>query len=116
MLTFYKVLAVLSEAFRLYPPVAGQMPRVVPEGGAMIAGQFVPEGTIVSVAQWPANHSVRNFSDPEQFKPERFLEPEKFAHDDFDVLQPFSTGPRNCIGKKYVVVSMSPAEHSADHL
>lgn len=94
------MLACLKEALRLYPPVAGEMPRIVPKGGGNIAGSFVPEGTIVAVAQWPANHSTRNFSDPEAFKPERFLEPEKFPNDNFDALQPFSTGPRNCIGKK----------------
>lgn len=76
------------------------MPRVVPKGGSHVAGGFVPEGAIVSMAQWPAYHSAQNFSDPEAFKPERYLEPEKFPNDNFDVLQPFSTGPRNCIGKK----------------
>lgn len=94
------MLAAFKEGLRLYPPVAGQMPRVVPRGGGTIAGGFVPEGTVVSMAQWPANHSARNFSEPEAFKPERFLEPERFPHDNFDVLQPFSMGPRNCIGKK----------------
>lgn len=96
------MIACFKEALRLYPPVAGQMPRVVPPGGGTIAGQFVVEGTVVSMAQWPANHSARNFSEPEAFKPARFLEPARFPDDDFDVLQPFSTGPRNCIGKKYV--------------
>lgn len=94
------MIACIKEGLRYYPPVAGQMPRLVPKGGAYIAGQFVPEGTSVCAAQYAMNHSSRNFSDPFSFKPERFLEPAKFPSDDFDVLQPFSNGPRNCIGKK----------------
>ena len=85
---------------RCYPPVAGVIPRIVPKGGAHIAGHFVPGGTSVTVAQWPMYHSSRNFSDPFVFNPERFLQPEKFPEDRFDALQPFSNGPRDCIGKK----------------
>jgi averantin hydroxylase len=38
------MLAVLDEALRLYPPVPVQSNRIVTKGGAMIAGQWVPEG------------------------------------------------------------------------
>lgn len=34
--------AVVHESLRMYPPTPLGMPRVVPEGGAMIAGRFVP--------------------------------------------------------------------------
>lgn len=36
--------AALEESLRVYPPVPAIIPRVVPEGGALIDGQFVPEG------------------------------------------------------------------------
>lgn len=94
------VLACLKETLRHYPPVAGNMPRTVPKGGAHIAGTFVPEGTSVGISQWSINHSTRNFSDPWSYKPERFLQPDQFKDDDFEALQPFSSGPRNCVGKK----------------
>lgn len=94
------VLACLKEAMRRYPPVPGAMPRVVPKGGAHIAGHFVPEGTTVSVAQYPMFNSSRNISDPFSFKPERFIEPEKFPGDRLDAVNAFSLGPRDCIGKK----------------
>lgn len=32
------------EVTRLYPAVPGGLPRVTPKGGAVIAGQFIPEG------------------------------------------------------------------------
>ncbi|KAG8162699.1 hypothetical protein KVR01_007177 [Diaporthe batatas] len=100
------MLACLREGLRRYPPVAGPLPRVVPKGGAHIAGHFVPEDTVVGIAQWPMNHSTRNFSDPFAFKPERFLDPEQFPDDKLDAAQPFSTGPRDCIGKNLAYAEM----------
>lgn len=43
-----------------------------------------------------------NFTEPFAFRPERFLGDPKYAGDSLDALQPFSVGPRNCIGKKLV--------------
>jgi cytochrome P450 len=58
----------------------------------------------VGVSQLAAHHSHINFVEPDAFLPERWL-PEKdevFNKDRVAVLQPFSAGPRNCLGKKYV--------------
>jgi len=35
--------AVIDETLRMYPAVPGQPPRVVPEGGAVVCGKFIPE-------------------------------------------------------------------------
>lgn len=56
--------------------------------------------TLVSVPQWAAHQSELNFSQPQEFIPERWLNDERFASDMRDVVNPFSVGPRNCIGKK----------------
>lgn len=37
------MLAVLDEVMRMYPPVVSGLPRLTAEGGAMIAGEYVPE-------------------------------------------------------------------------
>ncbi|CAN8104568.1 unnamed protein product [Discula destructiva] len=100
------MLAVFKESLRYYPPVAGEMPRVVPTGGATVAGRFVPAGTTVAPVQYAMNHAPSNFQDSYDFRPERFLQPENFPHDNFDVLQPFSYGPRNCIGKNLAYAEM----------
>ncbi|KAJ4423379.1 hypothetical protein N0V82_001982 [Gnomoniopsis sp. IMI 355080] len=110
------MLAVFKEALRFYPPVTGEMPRIVPKGGATVAGQFVPEGTTVATAQYAMNHTSRNFTDSFAFKPERFLQvsntpalaekKKSYPGDNFDVLQPFSTGPRNCVGKNLANAEM----------
>lgn len=36
--------AVVNETFRLYPPVAIGLPRIVPEGGVVVCDHFIPEG------------------------------------------------------------------------
>jgi cytochrome P450 len=46
--------AVIEESMRLGAPL-GTFARVAPEGGAVLAGQFVPGGTIVSVPAWAQN-------------------------------------------------------------
>lgn len=58
--------------------------------------------THVGVWQWAANHYSDNFVEPFAYRPERFLAGENsaFAADKREALQPFSYGPRNCIGKK----------------
>ncbi|EEY20411.1 isotrichodermin C-15 hydroxylase [Verticillium alfalfae VaMs.102] len=97
------MLAVLNESFRCYPPVTSNLVRRVPLGGQTIAGNYVPVGTLVEVQQWSANHSTDNWADPWTFRPERFLDSEEEAAakgNKFEALQPFSVGPRNCIGRK----------------
>jgi cytochrome P450 len=50
-------------------------------------------------------HSPSNFTVPEKFHPERWLGDPLFSNDDKPAFQPFSSGPRNCIGKRYVLLS-----------
>ncbi|KAK1545892.1 hypothetical protein CPAR01_03394 [Colletotrichum paranaense] len=90
--------AVLNEALRWYPPVPVGVWREVPEGGSAVAGHWIPEKTRVSVPQFPANHSPRNFKDPEAFIPERWIPGPEYEPNTKEVVQPFSIGPRNCIG------------------
>lgn len=40
--------ACLEEGLRMYPPVPDGLPRIVPEGGATICGEFVPSGVSIS--------------------------------------------------------------------
>lgn len=91
--------AILHETFRIYPPVPSSLPHVSPPGGASVTGTYIAAETRIGIPQYVANHSSRNFTDPDKFAPERFLGDSRYANDKRSVVQPFSTGPRNCIGQ-----------------
>ncbi|OGM47415.1 hypothetical protein ABOM_002546 [Aspergillus bombycis] len=98
--------AVLEESLRLYPPVPMQSNRIVPPTGAHIAGGWVPGGTSVGLQQFVACRSSMNFHRPNEFLPERWQGQGEFAYDRREASQPFSIGPRNCIGRQLAYVEM----------
>ncbi|KAF6819862.1 Isotrichodermin C-15 hydroxylase 16 [Colletotrichum plurivorum] len=53
------LVACLNESLRCYLPVPAGLPRVVPEGGAPVAGRFIPGGTTVAVWQWAINYDPK---------------------------------------------------------
>ncbi|OOF96438.1 hypothetical protein ASPCADRAFT_144883 [Aspergillus carbonarius ITEM 5010] len=91
--------AVLNEGMRLCPTIPDGMRRLVPEGGAMVAGEFLPGGTTVSVCQWASYRDERNFSYPDEFAPERWLGEKRFEGDVKSAFNPFSLGAHNCPGQ-----------------
>lgn len=100
------MLACLNEALRIYPPAPGGLERMtIPPGPVKISGYTIPPGVNVSVHQSAAYLSPLNFYRPEEFLPERWMPFAKenaqspFYNDNREVLQPFSVGPRNCIGR-----------------
>ncbi|KAH7346072.1 cytochrome P450 [Pyrenochaeta sp. MPI-SDFR-AT-0127] len=97
--------AVISEGLRLNPPVVIGVPRVVPDGGDTVCGQWVPEGTYVTYNQFPANRQSYNFRYPNSFIPERFLNPDP-KHDNMSSFQPFQMGRHICIGLKVAYAEM----------
>ncbi|OLN83342.1 Versicolorin B desaturase 2 [Colletotrichum chlorophyti] len=94
--------AVVEESLRLFPPVPTTLPRVTPPEGHFITDRFVPGNTRVLVNQFAAYRWPGHFADSNEFRPERWLETTDETMYDQDVkgvLKPFSTGPRNCIGR-----------------
>ncbi|PVH87312.1 cytochrome P450 [Cadophora sp. DSE1049] len=100
------LLAVLNEALRIFPPVPGNLNRITPKEGCMIADHFLPGKTYIAVNQWAASHSSANFKRPYDFIPERWMGAPEFKEDKRRVVNPFSVGPRNCIGRNLANVEM----------
>ncbi|KAK1579224.1 cytochrome P450 CYP561D2P [Colletotrichum navitas] len=102
--------ACLEETLRIYPPAAETPPRVSP--GDVIDGKFIPKGTYISVYQWATHHNPLNFADPDAFRPQRFLPvahplyESRYSTDNKAAFRPFSTGPRDCIGKNLAYAEM----------
>ncbi|KAI1281081.1 cytochrome P450 [Xylaria sp. FL0933] len=89
--------AVIYEGMRIYSPLPFALPRVVPEGGDTVDGYFIPGGVTVSTAPLAASNCKSNFDRPFEFVPERWME--KNSRDILDASQPFSLGPRGCLGR-----------------
>ena len=64
--------------------------------------------TSIGVHQYSAFLTSKNFHNPDDFVPERWLAdpPEEYKYDDKAAMQAFSTGPRNCIGKNLAYSEM----------
>ncbi|KAJ5634432.1 hypothetical protein N7528_002274 [Penicillium herquei] len=90
--------ACIEEALRVYPPVPVGLPRKTPDDGLLICGEHIPGKVAVSVNQWSTYHNPKNFQRPDEFIPDRWFDP-AFASDNKASFQPFSFGPRNCIGR-----------------
>ncbi|KAL6794449.1 cytochrome P450 [Trichoderma sp. SZMC 28012] len=97
--------AVLNEGLRLCPPVPWILPRRVPEGGDTVCGTWLPGGTPVSIQAYTMNRDPAYFHSATSFVPERWLSDSRtdqespFFHDRLQVVQPFSDGPRACLGQ-----------------
>ena len=93
----------LSEAERLYPPVANG-PRGVLEDFEF-GGYHVPAGTHVFYSIAAAHRIPSIFADPERFDPDRFAPPRE-EHRTPYALVGFGGGPRICIGINFAQVEI----------
>ena len=97
--------ACVDEAMRLSPSVGGILPRQILPGGMEVDGQQLPEGTVVGVPHYAIHHNPEYYSQPFEFKPERWIadsEPNvtiASVGTAQSAFCAFSVGPRGCIGK-----------------
>ncbi|KAG8627960.1 hypothetical protein KVT40_003833 [Elsinoe batatas] len=92
--------AVIQEALRIFPPGSQGFPRLSP--GKLIDDVWIPRGTEVYTSAWTVTHNENYFKDPYCFVPERWLDSN--SEDVREASQPFSLGPRGCIGRNFAMV------------
>lgn len=92
--------AVIEETMRVIPPLGGLAFARMTDQSTEIDGYLVPPSTRVSVPQYTSSRPAANWTEPASFVPERWLDDQQSANDKKGAFQPFSTGPRVCIGKK----------------
>lgn len=93
--------AVCSETLRIYPIGMLTFPRVVRSPADLMGNQLKP-GTLVVGCIYLAHRRQEVYPDPEQFKPERFLD-RQFSP--FEYL-PFGGGSRRCLGMAFAQFEM----------
>ena len=93
--------AVCCETLRIYPVGMLTFPRVV-RSPIELMGHLLPPGTIVVGSIYSTHHRDDLYPDPNQFRPERFLE-RQFSP--FEYL-PFGGGSRRCIGMAFAQFEM----------
>jgi cytochrome P450 len=91
--------AVLSESMRLFPPVWVVGRRALED--VTIGGYEVPRRTIVIASQYIIHRDGRFWPNPEEFRPERWLDEEAQAARPKFAYFPFGGGGRICIGDAF---------------
>nr|CAB3514258.1 unnamed protein product [Spodoptera littoralis] len=98
--------AVIMESLRLYPP-APNVVRKVDRDVILPSGDTLPKATAIMLSIFAANRNPRYWGDDaEEFRPERFMGSSLKHHSAF---LSFSSGPRNCVGYRYGMLSMKAA-------
>ena len=86
--------AVCSETLRIYPVAVLTVPRETRDSIELM-GHHISPGTRLYAAIYLLHHNPDLYPDPEQFKPERFLD---HQYSNFEFI-PFGGGSRRCIGE-----------------
>ncbi|SPO06232.1 related to pisatin demethylase (cytochrome P450) [Cephalotrichum gorgonifer] len=103
--------AVIKEVLRLNPPASGPFFKVVPPGGDVINGLFIPAGTQIGSSPLGIHRSKKRFGeDADTFRPERWLEEEDsdrlaMMHSTVDLV--FHYGKYQCLGKPVAMMEFN---------
>lgn len=93
-----RCVAFVDETLRLYPPV-WSIPRYSIRCHH-VAGFELPENVDYLIYSWLIHRSPQYWTDPDSFRPARFLDETSEPHDK-SAYHPFSLGKRTCIGMRF---------------
>ncbi|EUC39786.1 hypothetical protein COCMIDRAFT_110588 [Bipolaris oryzae ATCC 44560] len=99
------LIACCKEGMRLHPSVSMTLPRRVPRGGCIIAGEWLPEGSHVGVNAAVVQRDRGIFGhDADDFVPERWFRADAAKMERY--MFQFGGGARTCIGKNISLCEM----------
>lgn len=93
--------AVCQETLRFYPVIMASLPRVL-KTSLKVMGYEFPAGTQVFPDIYSAHQREEAYPNPQEFKPERFLNRQFSPYEYF----PFGGGNRRCIGAAFASFQM----------
>ncbi|KAK4622190.1 Benzoate 4-monooxygenase [Fulvia fulva] len=106
----------VDEAMRLHSTTAIGLPRIVtPASGVQYQGDVFPRGTVLSVPSYTIHRDAEVWGpDVEDFKPDRWL-PENLTARQKICFNPFSFGPRACVGQNVAHMELALIIGTAFH-
>jgi cytochrome P450 family 110 len=93
--------ALCQETLRIYPVAPTTGIRITNQP-MTLAGYAVPEGAVLFLNIYLVHHRADLYPEPDQFRPERFLERQYSPAEYF----PFGGGHRSCIGAAFALMEM----------
>ncbi|UZJ55322.1 hypothetical protein CBS101457_004642 [Exobasidium rhododendri] len=98
---------VVKESLRLKPPVI-MVPYKTLKPFPIDASYTVPKGAMVIPSFWNSLHDTSVYPEPEQLKPERWMEgSDGLADKNPKNYLVFGSGPHNCIGQQYAMMHLT---------
>ncbi|KAL6995049.1 hypothetical protein U1Q18_005183 [Sarracenia purpurea var. burkii] len=91
--------AIIKETLRMHPPGPLLSWARLAIHDTHVGDHFIPAGTTAMVNMWAITHDERLWSEPNEFKPERFVEEDVAIMGSDLRLAPFGSGRRVCPGK-----------------
>ncbi len=96
--------ALFNETLRLYPPVSFFIREATADG--QLGQSRCPMGALLTLSPWVIQRHEQHWSDPNAFRPERFLAESATAQERAwarDAWLPFGLGPRKCPGAAFAL-------------
>ena len=98
--------AIVKECLRVHPPGPLLSWARLAIHDVHVGDHFVPAGTTAMVNMWAITHDEKVWSEPEMYKPERFIDEDVSVMGSNLKLAPFGSGRRVCPGKAMGMASV----------
>lgn len=99
--------ACIKESLRLQPPAPNLFGRVIPQGGKVIDGHYVPGGAEVTCYAYSVQRDTAFYGeDAEEYKPERWMQSDQRTFELEAAQFTFGMGSRVCLGKDVALMEL----------